>query len=353
MKITKLHKITAAVAVGALLSVGAAYIILHSPKYTLYKIKQSLNDHDWEAFSKYVDVDATYSSLISSIDKGNDNPLGAGIAKAMAGAMKETIIAQIKSQVENPKNDGKEGELLSTFALPDSVKPKIEIIKSGKVASVRIYSNHGLIDIPAYLEIQMRSEGWKYVVIGINRDNIEQRTKIVDEALEKFYTIPARQKISNSATIKFSAVRKGCANGFYGTCFEDLILVDRIIKNTSQKEITRIEYKICPRNTSNQDECKYAVDESIKPGEEKSFGKTSGWKYNQFISEQKAILNTSAESLEAIPSKIVFADNDSIEVSEIAYLLAEKHPTIDELSKFMKANSLEYADSVITWSHDK
>ena len=343
--------VVAIVAFAAIVSTSA-YLVLHSPKYALYKINKSLKDHDWETFSKYVDIDAVYTSLANPASDTSDNTIAQGLAKVMVGAMKETIIAQLKNEVENPKNDGKENNVANIFSRPDSIKTKIKIIKSGKVASVHVYSRCGMLNIPAYINIQMRSESWKYVVIGVSTDDINHRTEIVTQALKQYYTIPSQKKITETAKIEFTKISKGCGNSFYGTCFSDLIMIERTITNNSNKDIASIEYKICPKGKTNEEECKYSEDMNIKASSKVEFGKRNGWKYNEFIPAQSAILSLSTNDIEAIPTKIKFSTGDSIVIDEFAYLTAEKKPSIDELVKFMKSNSLEYSDSIATWNHE-
>jgi len=321
------------------------YLVIHSPKYTLWKIQGSLKNHDWEGFSKFVDVDAFYTSFVDQATSDNRNPIGNGIAQAVAGALKETAIAKIKQEVENPNNNISEGGVLASFFHDDSVKPKTQIIHSGKIASVRIYSKYGRLNVPAYIDIRMRSELFRYVVIGISQENIKHRTSVVDSALKLYYTIPAQK-------VKFIAIKKGCANSFYGSCFEDLILIEREVANKTSNDIASFEYEICPKYTSDDDGCRYTVDENIKAGKSQIFGTTIGWKYNQFISSQTKILKTPLSDVEAKPKKITFSNGKTIEVDDIAYITSEKQPSLAELGKFMKDNDLQWSDSVLAWSKE-
>jgi hypothetical protein len=348
MKINKWIKVALAVTLLSIIATTSAYFVLHSPRYTLHKINQSLVDHDWETFSNYLDFDDTFASLLNSDD---DNSVGSGLAKAMAGAMKETALAQLKSQVEDPKNDFGENTVLSSFS--DSTKPKLEITKNGKITTVRVYSKHGLVNIPAYMELQMRSEGWKYVVIGINNGNIDHRKKIVDEALKNYYIIPPRKKIYQSATINFTSIHKDCAERFYGTCLQDLIMINRTLHNNTNKKIASIEYQICPFDNTDEEVCKATVDGNIEVDQTKAFGKTMGWAYNPFDKEKSTILKYDANQLLFLPTKLIFDNNDSIVVDELAYIVSDTQPSIEQLVKFMKENDMQYADSVSAWASEQ
>jgi hypothetical protein len=343
-------KIGAASIIAILSIVVVSYFILHQPKYTLYKIKNALGNHDWESFSQYVDVDALYTSFVDEVANDDHNSLGSSIAKAMAGVLKETAISRIKQEVENPNNAIGETKFLEHFSLPDSIKQRIVVIKSGKIASVRIFSKHGLYDIPSYIEIRMRSEGFKYVVIGVNTENIKQRDRIVTDAMKQYFLIPAKKKFDSAVTITFSKKYKDCANSFYGSCFEDLVMIEREIQNNSGKDISSLEYQIWPEFSTDDDECRYAKDENIKAGVLTTSGKTRGWKYNQFINSQRRLLDIPLSEVKYKPAKITFFDGEIIEIDDLAYLNFEKAPNLSTLGEFMKSNNLLWGDSVVEWS---
>lgn len=349
----KLAITTAIVAIVVGLLVTTAYMVMHSPTYTMYKIKKSLKNHDWETFSAYVDVNAVFTSFVSQ-SKDDANPIGSGLVEAMAGALRETAIAKMKNEVENPANDTGDIGIIGAFSQPDSVRPKIEIVKNGKIASARIYGAHFPLNVPAFMEVRMRSEGWKYVVIGVEKRNIDYRSGLVERALKKFYTIPAQKRLRESVSIEITKKYKGCSNSFFGTCMSDLIMVERVVENKAGRDISRCEYKICTSSADDDDGCHHVSDEIIPANERKTFGRSVGWNYNQFIPSHREFMNEPMQNLKIQVEKVVFADGDSIEVNDMAWLDSyESHPSLSELAKFSKENGVEGADSIEAWSQIK
>jgi hypothetical protein len=98
--------------------VGAAYAWTSTPSYSLYRIKQALEAHDYATFSRYVDVD---SVLDRALDEFGDNEqrraeeppvhgsldklLRRGLAKLLSGRAREVAKAGLSIAVEQTVKD--------------------------------------------------------------------------------------------------------------------------------------------------------------------------------------------------------------------------------------------------------
>jgi len=326
------------------------YLYLHSPNYTLKRVASSLKNHDWETFQKYVDVNSLYNSVIGDATENSDNDIAKGLATMMAGNLKDAFISKIKSEIENPKNDDGPG-VFGSFLSLDTTVIKIETEINGKIATTKVYSKYGLFDVPAYLEITMRSEGIKYVIIGISKKNIEKRTSVARSIYKEFYMKPLREKMNQSIRISVTKKYKGCANSFYGTCFENLVMIERKIENLTNKEISKIEYQMYPNEVFTETKySKFDSEVNIKPHEIVITGRSQGWKYNQFIDEDKIWMSVEANEVIIKPTKLTFADREEIDLDEYGYLVNTMEiPKVTELIAFGKKNGLYGADSLESW----
>ncbi len=127
--------------------------IRSTPQYSLYQIRRAVKNHDYEMFTKYVDVDAVADSVFeqsladqkSEEDKASTNvweemgrSLAEGLIISMKPALKESAKAAIRKAVESGDFGGKK-------LLNDPVKSisEIKVKKEGKLAQVTITDEEG------------------------------------------------------------------------------------------------------------------------------------------------------------------------------------------------------------------
>ncbi len=343
-------KITLVVLIVISLVTFGGYQYFHSPHYTLKKISSSVKNCDWEMFSKYVDVEALVNSLIQNAGDDSGNDLAKGITAMVGGSMKETLIAQMKSQIENPKNDESQG-IFSEFGRLDSIGFKMKQENKGKILVVKLISTFGVFNVPAFIEITMRSEGLKYVVIAINKDVVKKRTETVMNLYKEYYYVPIREKIAKSVQITVQKKFKGCANSFYGTCFEDLIMIQRKIENLTDRRINQVQYEMYPSDFFISDEYKYIdIFEGINPKESVIIGASQGWKYNQFIESDKVWMNVESSDILLRVTRVTFEDGESLTIDNYSYLgHLDSAPKLVNLVVFGKKENYPEADSIALW----
>lgn len=164
-------KIIIGVIILVLIIGGAFYYIKGTPKYSLYQIKKSVQNHDSITFNKYVDVDRITSGLmdtaVQSFDeemKKEDNPfgeLGNGILQAMMPALKDELKSNINKSIEEI-SEGKDNKYVKT-----KVK---EVIKEGKSAKITLENSDN--EIIRLDMIQTPKRYWQ--VVGINFDDFKK-----------------------------------------------------------------------------------------------------------------------------------------------------------------------------------
>lgn len=131
-------------------AVVAWQVIRISPQYSIYQLYSAIDQHDYEKFKQYVDVEGIANSVIdkafaqveaeSKKEVANNDPfyqlgynLGLGMVASLKPQLKETMVSDIKKAVEEGsfKKDYKPKNIVDIFTA-------IEVKKTGKVADVAI-----------------------------------------------------------------------------------------------------------------------------------------------------------------------------------------------------------------------
>lgn len=82
------HRLVAGFVVGGLFLGGGGYAWTFTPSYSLYRIKQALEAHNYELFSRYVDVDSVLDHALDELgemktDKREEPPLRGFLGKLL------------------------------------------------------------------------------------------------------------------------------------------------------------------------------------------------------------------------------------------------------------------------------
>ena len=104
--------------VGLILGVGGGYAWTFTPSYTLYCLKHALDTHDYETFSRYVDIDSVLDHALDELggaESGQEEKprlkgfLGKlarkGLFKFLAGEAREVTKAGLSIAVEQAVKD--------------------------------------------------------------------------------------------------------------------------------------------------------------------------------------------------------------------------------------------------------
>lgn len=103
---------------GLVLSVGGGYAWTFTPSYSLYRLKHALDTHDYETFSRYVDMDSVLDHALDELGNSESNEgekprlkgfLGKlerkGLFKFLAGDAREVTKAGLSIAVEQAVKD--------------------------------------------------------------------------------------------------------------------------------------------------------------------------------------------------------------------------------------------------------
>lgn len=150
-------------------------IVKVSPQYSLYRVYQAIDKHDYETFKKYVDVEGISTNVVdkaiasateeSKKDTSNNDPFyqlgytfGIGLVTSMKPQLKEEMITSIKKGVEegNFKKEYKPKNITDYFSV-------ITVKKDGKVADV-VIKTQGKED----LKLKMRDIGGYWQVFDMD-----------------------------------------------------------------------------------------------------------------------------------------------------------------------------------------
>ena len=166
----------------ALLAAGILYLNFRSsPKYSLLQIKVALENHDYPAFEKYVDVDGTMSSLMGQVfemaqgDSTSQDKVGTSwsfFGSGLLDMIKPQLALLYKPQIQKWVESGKfetEGPFgrNSIDPIPDVLKQAgavnltgIEYEKrEGKIALIGIGFKHANFDTVLIINIKMLDKG--------------------------------------------------------------------------------------------------------------------------------------------------------------------------------------------------
>lgn len=120
------------------LGAAAFYVFTGTPRYSLYKLKKAIENHDSITFNKYVDVERVVDGIVaeatSEVDNSEENEFLAGFAQAMMGSLRTGIKDALNKSVED----------VSSGEAQEFTELKIkEIKKEGKSAEVTLAKDDG------------------------------------------------------------------------------------------------------------------------------------------------------------------------------------------------------------------
>lgn len=130
---------------------GISYYITGTPKYSLNKLIQTIENRDSASFSKYVDIERVSRSFIE--DASQESLQG----EVMIKFAKEKMQSEVDKSIENPSDEVR--------AKPEDIKVK-EIIKNGKTAKAILENKNK--EILVVDMIQTSDKYWKIVKVNTN-----------------------------------------------------------------------------------------------------------------------------------------------------------------------------------------
>lgn len=321
------------------------YLYIHSPKYTLSVIKSSIENHDWEKFNKWVDIESFFNSTLN--DKTNTgNNIADGISKLMASNLKGAFIDALKAKIETPSNSSISAfnEFLPAIKIKDL--SEVKLIKQGKITVMKIPVKTDFLKQEAEVSVFFRNKFLRYVLIGTDDSDFQTKNNELKKLVLEHYNLETGDKIKKSVTISTLKKYKGCSNYIGNTCFQDLLIIKRKIHNHSNKTIKKLRYNIYPSKTFVTMGDKYRIYETLEnvsANSAKVQGASTGWKHNQFSTKDQMFMSSKKGEIFYEIKEIEFDDSTKLTLKSHA-LLTDYHdekPTFDDIIKRRKKHGLQ------------
>lgn len=167
--------------------IGWSYI-KSSPQFSLYKMYQAIEAHDYESFTKYVDVDSVIDNMLDKAleESKQEEPVGdewyelgksfaEGLIMMMKPRLKEEANAEMRRQIES-------GEFKKEYKPQNIVKAftKIRVQKEGKVANMTLTKEDD-----ETLSLKMRKKDGYWQVFDMEFDLPEIETEETEKGAQQ------------------------------------------------------------------------------------------------------------------------------------------------------------------------
>lgn len=331
-----------------LASVTAAYFYVHTPQYAFKAIKGAVENHDWNKFSRFVDVESFYQTTMKDALDDSDNSLAKGIGTLMAANMKQAFIDQLKAQIEQPSEDGT-SLFQSLFDQDKMVASKMDVANRGKIVQVNVPRKVSFLDIEIPVVFTFRKEPLHLTLTGMDMSKYDAAQERIAEILSDHYVLPARDSLNNLVTIETVRKYDGCSNWLYKTCMDKLIMITSRVTNNSDEDISSVDFEIFPdRAWRNSALKKYQSATNIKAGQSVVTGTKQGWKYNQFSEDDRIFMNADKSEIYYKVTNVELASGRSIRENKYAYLsdYHEDKPSLDDIIARREQYGIEDGDLI-------
>jgi hypothetical protein len=311
----------------------AGYFYMHSPTYTINKIKESVINHDWAGLNSYVDLDSLYENTVTKALEEQDSSIAKGIGMMMGANMKEAFMSQIKKGVEDSSRATDES-MFASMITDMSNTDNYTQDNQGKITTVTIKKKTSFLHIPTSMSMSFRDEGLKYVLIGVNTDKMSSVKIIETKLLKEHVMFPIKAQLNKSLSIKTIVKTKGCSNYIGNSCIENLMIVEAKITNNADKTIKSAVISLYPgKEYLNIENERRINTDVIRAGESIVYGQGRGWKQNRFREADNIFMNATANDLVYQSRSIEFEDGEIIrEDDSQPYIDVLKNtPTIQDI----------------------
>lgn len=144
-----MKRIATVVLIAALVFLGVASYVRHTPQYSLYKFSQALKQHDADTAFRYLDVDQVVDNLVQNTvhqmeaekSPSLTDQIGNEIAKSLISlvlpSFKEAARSEIRAAIQEPAKTGKSGNrgVFKVFA-GSGAWHDFSVERQGKIALV-------------------------------------------------------------------------------------------------------------------------------------------------------------------------------------------------------------------------
>lgn len=291
--------------------------------FAISQIKKSFKTHDYELFTKYVDVKSVMGSITDESESTNSG-LSTLIETAMAPAITEMAEDNIRKMIEE-SDDGIAWLRYGVFELfTDSsfTSKDMKVKTSGKITTVSIPQYiSSKYDVKADVVLTFRKSKGKYILTKIDESLVESKRDDFLSAMNKYYNAKTQTKIDSLVEVKVLGVKMGCSNysSYSDYCFDEIVMVKASITNKSKYLIKEVSLDMYPDSIylGDYSYLRRHTVKNIKPGETILCGTKTGWDYNQFSHDD--VLWGKASAKDIVFKEEVITEGDTLEISDDAY----------------------------------
>lgn len=327
------------VAISLVGSIGYYYI--HTPQFTLYMIQRSVDNHDWNGFNRFVDMDSFFDSAMSDIGKSSDSVFVKGLSVVMAGTIKDKFKSEFRKAIEGA-SDVSSNKVMEVLY---DVKPgeKLDVENMGKIAKVTVSSETSALNIPTKYYMMFRDEGIFYKLIGVDDSLQREARKVENKLLKDHYNLAIDKELRTAVTLKSISKTKGCSQYINSTCIQHIILNTTKVFNNTDREISEVLYNVYPSKELIFNEYeRYGSAKNIPAKKAIIIGKDRGPKYNKYSDSDKLFMNASIADLHYKVFKVTYSDGSVVEKDDYSYMVnMEVIPTLDAVLERRKEYGVE------------
>lgn len=180
------------------------WFYIHStPQYSLYQIRRAIISHDYEMFSKYVDIDSLVDSLIaqslasqkSQVNQKEENEwekmgsiVAQGLVSVMKPALKEQVKAVIKKQVESGESEEKK---FLQANKPIEAFTKVQVRREGKIAKVTFPNPDGDMT-DTQMVMRQKESYWQLIDMNFDFQSVKEDMGKLDTTTTKQSIVDAK-----------------------------------------------------------------------------------------------------------------------------------------------------------------
>lgn len=315
----------------------------HTPKYTLSLIQDAVKSHDWETFSRHVDMDmltsSTYDQMadyfFSNDQDLQDSPFARNLVQGMVISLKPSVVESMKegardyiktgklNGAQETENAGNEADQAARNLEKKSgiymltLKDVTETEKADGLASVGLKFHSVKLNHDFTIRIKMRQlqDGtWEVVSIENLKEYLKEFTSSYQAALDKANK-PIQKKIDSQ--IKITGLSAEIVPGDEFGFSKHLVITGQM-KLSGNKVINKIDGIIKARENNGKVQDIFFNNIEIEPDSDgtgsEEFG--IGRELNPFIESDKKLedMNLSALQLTCHVSRIVYSDGSTLEL---------------------------------------
>lgn len=268
------------------------YYFAHTPAFAFKSIVLAIENHDWDKFNKFVDVESFYNTTVKGALNETDNLFAKGLGTLMASNMKESFIDQLKTQIEQP-NENSISFFHQLFDNKNILLARKKVESKGKIVQVTIPRKTQYLDLEIPIIFNFRKEALHLTLTSMDMNKFENVQDKIEEIITEHYNLPIKDSLKNLVKIEVVKKYKGCSNYVYNTCIEDVIIITTRVTNKSNFTIERVIFAVLPKlYNCNWKGTKFQQAENIKPGKSVIVGVNHGWKYNEYNDYDKIYMKT-------------------------------------------------------------